>query len=540
MMNDISPSLFPSPSLRGEAEAIQQTAAQVEISLDCFASARNDDGGKRHGEARSHPVLPEGWAYCSVSQVTLKTQMWNPTKDKRNTIKYIDVSAVNREKSLIEEVSEYQTDNAPGRARKIVQTGDTIFATIRPSLRRIVNIPVEFHNEIASTAFCVLRPAPQKIDPDFLFFAVSSEWFVDSVVNLETGASYPAVRDRDIFEQKIPLPMLAEQKQMASVLLQIRQSLLNTYKALDNAQDLKRAAMREVFTRGLRGEAQKQTEIGLVPESWTYTSLGQLCSSPESKIQTGPFGSQLHAHEYIIDGIPVVNPTHLAGNRINHENIPTISEERAQSLSRHRLKTGDILFARRGEIGRLGLVRIQETGWVCGTGCFVVRARNTEIYNPYLAYFFGTEPIVKWLLTNAAGTVMPNLNNTVLGRLPVAFPLLEEQTQIVTLLSAIDDKITLHKRKKAALEALFTSLLHQLMTGKIRVGDLDLESLDCFASARNDKMGVARNDETRPPSLRGGVADEAIQNNKELDCRAADAARNDETRTPRNDGEDAS
>lgn len=133
-----------------------------------------------------------------------------------------------------------------------------------------------------------------------------------------------------------------------------------------------------------------------------------MCEKPDGALQTGPFGSQLHKDEYEEGGIAVVNPTHLAGNRINHENVPRVSEEVAQRLGKHRLRKFDILFARRGEIGRQGLVTEAEETWLCGTGCFLVRASKPYIDNRFLALYFATDRLVKWLYAHAAGAIMPN------------------------------------------------------------------------------------------------------------------------------------
>jgi type I restriction enzyme, S subunit len=381
---------------------------------------------------------------------------------------------VSRETLEISNVAEIPGAKAPSRARKIIESGDTIFATIRPSLKRVAQVPDSLHGEVASTAFCILRPNRNVVDPEFLFFVASNDAFADEVAFFETGASYPAVRDSDVLDQEILLPPLPDQRLIAHVLGTARIALLHQSKSLAASEDLKRTAMRELFTRGLRGEPQKETAFGLMPQDWVETTLGAVCENEESCIQTGPFGSQLHAHEY---QVPVVNPTHLAGNRINHDSVPRVSDERASTLSRHRLQPGDILFARRGEIGRLGLAGPDEKGWVCGTGCFLVRVHSEGIDNSFLARLFGSVGAVAWLESNAAGAIMPNLNNTVLGRLPVVCPPIDEQREIVAILDAIDRKIEFHKRKRTALEELFKTLLHKLMTGEIRVADLDLSAL---------------------------------------------------------------
>ena len=191
--------------------------------------------------------------------------------------------------------------------------------------------------------------------------------------------------------------------------------------SIEVAEDLKRAAMRTLFTRGLRGEAQRETEIGPMPESWGQTTLGDLCGGSGGAIQTGPFGSQLHKDDYQNTGVPVVNPTHLSAGRIDHENVPRISDENAHRLERHRLYVDDIVLARRGQIGRMARVTESEEGWLCGTGSFLVRVRQPFVDNRFLHFQLTTQSIARWLTAHAAGAIMPNLNNVVLRQIPVFF-----------------------------------------------------------------------------------------------------------------------
>jgi type I restriction enzyme, S subunit len=288
----------------------------------------------------------------------------------------------------------------------------------------------------------------------------------------------------DLRRFELPVPSVQEQTSIAEFLDSLIAAIELEGDALEKTDQLKASAMRTLFTRGQRGDAQKESVVGRVPESWELSDLGSVCSVGNGQIQTGPFGSQLHAHEYETDGVAVVNPTHLAGNRIDHTNVPHVSLETAARLERHVLQRGDILFARRGEIGRLGLVGDRETGWLCGTGCFLVRIDHPKVHNAFLARFFAREEVVAWLSAHAAGAIMPNLNGLVLSRLPLAIPTLSEQHEIVATLDAIDNKLDLHNRKHALLEALFQSLLHKLMTGGIRVSDLDLSTLERATAAQ--------------------------------------------------------
>lgn len=105
-----------------------------------------------------------------------------------------------------------------------------------------------------------------------------------------------------------------------------------------------------------------------------------------------------------------------------------------------------------------------EEGWLCGTGCFLVRARKPFIDNRFLSYYFNTEPLVNWLYTHAAGAIMPNLNNTVMKKLPVFYPDLSTQKEIVKVFDTTDRKAATAGRKRNALQDLFRTLLYELMT----------------------------------------------------------------------------
>ncbi len=323
-----------------------------------------------------------------------------------------------------------------------------------------------------------LRPILEEVEPRFYVYFLQSA-FTQLGIFEGTGnkTTIPNLSRSRLAALRVPQPTLDEQQAIVTVLARIRDAIKTHKQSIVLALDLKRAAMRSLFTRGLRGEAQKETEIGPVPESWKQTTLGDLCQEYGGALQTGPFGSQLHKDDYQETGFAVVNPTHMDAGRIVHDNVPRISEQDAHRLQRHRLEDSDILFARRGEIGRQALVTKLEEGWLCGTGCFLVRVRSISIDNRFLSYQFSTEASISWLRTHAAGAIMPNLNNVVLGRLPVFYPEVSDQREIVAILDAVDRKIDLHRRKRAVLEELFKTLLHKLMTGEIRAGVLEASGI---------------------------------------------------------------
>jgi len=99
------------------------------------------------------------------------------------------------------------------------------------------------------------------------------------------------------------------------------------------------------------------------------STLGMICDKAGGVIRTGPFGSQLHESDYIEQGIPVVMPKNIIDGKVSTEDIAYISEDDANRLSQHQLRIGDIVYGRRGDIGRRAFITAKEAGWICGTGC---------------------------------------------------------------------------------------------------------------------------------------------------------------------------
>jgi type I restriction enzyme S subunit len=320
-----------------------------------------------------------------------------------------------------------------------------------------------------------IAPSDTPLDIEFLYFLLLH---ID-LKRILGDVGVPGLNREMAYKEKTRFPTGAdEQRRIAGVLGLVQRAIEQQERLIALTAELKKMLLHQLFTQGLRGEPQKQTDIGPVPESWEAATLGELACKPDGSLQTGPFGSQLHKHDYLSEGVGVVNPTHLWNNQINHEDVPRVSPETATRLERHRLEVGDILFARRGEIGRHGMVTEKEEGWLCGTGCFLARVRRKDIDNRFLSYLFSTSGCIAWLNSHAAGAIMPNLNNTVLRSMPVFFPKLEIQTEIANCLDATKQKMAIHQRKHAALTALFRTLLHQLMTAQLRVHGLELPNLE--------------------------------------------------------------
>jgi type I restriction enzyme S subunit len=219
----------------------------------------------------------------------------------------------------------------------------------------------------------------------------------------------------------------------------------------------------QVSRRNENRPGYKHTQIGWIPTAWQSLNLKNLCHE-KAGIKTGPFGSQLHASDYVEVGVPVVMPRDMDNGRIKVEQIAKISEKKAAQLRSQKCEAGDILFARRGEIGRCTLITEKEKGYINGTGCLRVRLQDGIADPAFFTRYFTTRAVKIWLERNAVGQTMPNLSAEILSALPVIYPPYSEQKKIAEILSTWDNAIeqtrklieAKKRRKKALMQQLFS------------------------------------------------------------------------------------
>ena len=201
---------------------------------------------------------------------------------------------------------------------------------------------------------------------------------------------------------------------------------------------------------------------------WREVTLGTLEAESHGVIQTGPFGSQLHASDYSADGTPVVMPTNIRDLRISTDGIARVADEHVERLARHRLRAGDIVYSRRGDVEKCALVTDDQADWLCGTGCLLVRVQGPTVDARCLAYLLSLSSTRAWISQHAVGATMPNLNTGILREVPVVLPLIDEQRGIAATLGALDDKIESNRRAISLIQQLSRASYvawHDVITG---------------------------------------------------------------------------
>lgn len=316
-----------------------------------------------------------------------------------------------------------------------------------------------------------LRPVQDGIDARFYVYFLQSAF---TQLGIFEGAgnktTIPNLSRNRLAALEVPQPPQQEQAAIAHSLAKVREAIVIHDKATRTAQELKQAAMRELFTRGLRGEAQKETEIGLVPESWELDSLGA-----HHSVVSGGTPSRSNPAYWTGSTIPWVKTTEVNYCVIN-KTEEHITQQGLENSAAKLLPAGTLLMAMYGQGVTRGKVAILGIEAACNQACAAITPTDEAIAPRYLYHFLSWR--YEAIRSLAHGGQQQNLNLEIVRDLLVAYPKTEdEQDEIVTILDALDRKIALHRKKRTVLEELFQSLLHKLMTGEIRVGDLDLSAL---------------------------------------------------------------
>jgi len=246
-------------------QAIQQQDKIIEATKNLKKSLMQKlfTEGTRGEEQKETEIglMPKSWKVLSLSEIVEKTAIIDPRKNPEIIFKYIDVSSISREYLIINEYKEYKGRDAPSRARKAVKEGDIIFATVRPSLKRIAIIPESFDGEICSTAFCVIRCKKDVALPEFVFYYILTDGFVKRVSELQKGTNYPAVTDSDVLAQKIPLPKISEQQQIVESLSMVDRKMLAEERRKVVLQQLFKTTLNKLMTGEIR---VKDIDLGVI------------------------------------------------------------------------------------------------------------------------------------------------------------------------------------------------------------------------------------------------------------------------------------
>jgi type I restriction enzyme S subunit len=315
--------------------------------------------------------------------------------------------------------------------------------------------------------------------------------------HLKDGTSNPSL-SRDTFgAQLLPLPPEPHQRAIAHILgtlddkIELNRQMNETLEAMARALfkswfvdfDPVRAKADGRETVGVDSETAKlfasefeNSERGEIPKGWRVTTLGAEAERCGGVVQTGPFGSQLHASDYVPEGVPVIMPKDIAGRRVSTDSIARIREADADRLSKHRVQPGDLVYSRRGDVERHALIAHREAGWLCGTGCLLVRVGPNWPSPAFASLALDRPESRAWITQHAIGATMPNLNTSILSDVPLVVPPDELLAAFAREVDALEHLHVAGDAESVSLAGIRDSLLPNLISGQLSVAQAERAS----------------------------------------------------------------
>jgi len=319
---------------------------------------------------------------------------------------------------------------------------------------------VDFPFVLGADGTKVLLPNKKIYDPRFYYFALLA---------LEIPSRGYNRHFTILNERSLPLPPLPEQQKIAHILSTVQRAIEAQERIIQTTTELKKALMHKLFTQGLRGEPQKQTEIGPVPESWEVVELGTL-----AKVGNGSTPKRANKAYWEGGTIPWLNSTKIH-DRFITEADQFVTPQAVKECHLPKVAPNSLLIAITGQGKTLGNSAITRIETCINQHLAYAQFQSPQVVPDFVLWFMQTRYEHLRSIAHGGGSTKGALTCGFLKTLPIPVPPHVEQEAIVTTLQTLEDKLTFATRKQAALQDLFRTLLHELMTAKTRVAKVHLK-----------------------------------------------------------------
>ena len=295
--------------------------------------------------------------------------------------------------------------------------------------------------------------SPTKWDADF---AKALFGTVDLTSLVQVGA-LPSYNAGDVESMGIYLPSLFEQEQIGAFFKLLDNLITLHQRKFEKLTNVKKSMLEKMFPQN--GSSYPEIRFKGFTDPWEQRKLGDI-----SEIKTGPFGSTLHADDYVSDGTPIITTEHFKTGALprSKNGLPQVSDSDYKRLTAYTLDDGDIVFSRVGSVDINALITPFQSNWLFSGRVLRVRPQ-TDISSKFLHTRLETESIKTDIRTRAVGQTMPSINTEILKITPLVLPSsAAEQEQIGSYFAALDNLITLHQRELEKLQNIKKSMLEKM------------------------------------------------------------------------------
>ena len=351
-------------------------------------------------------------------------------------------------------------------AKSRFQPGDILYGKLRPYLDKAILADRE---GICSTDILVFRPKPN-VCGSYVLCVVHSAEFLQFAIQHTNGVNHPRTSWSNLRRFECDVPPLPYQEKIAAVLCKTQRAAELEQKLATTTRELKTAAMRQLFSAGLSGEPQKETEIGTIPKSWNVMPLEKL-----AKIGNGSTPKKTISAYWQGGSLPWLTSAKVYDQVIQQAD-QFVTPLAAKECHLPRVPANSLVVAITGQGKTLGHVaRVAIDTFVSQHLAYITFSDKT-VSTEFMRQYLSTRYEHFRQVSQGYGSTKGALTCAFLKSCMVPVPNdPDEQTAIAAALRTIDRKIAVHERRAATHRELFASLLHHLMTGEVRVDKLDVD-----------------------------------------------------------------
>ncbi len=357
-------------------------------------------------------------------------------------------------------------------AKRKLKYGDIIIERSGGGPKQPVGRVVQFRREDGIFSFSNFTTTVRvkkfdDLDPLFAFYILLELYQsgrTEDIQRRTTGLrnlDFKAYKERALF----PLISRREQHHIAYMLSTVQTAIEQQERLIKLTRELKSALMHKLFTEGLHGEKQKMTEIGPVPVSWDVIELADMIEETE----------QVNMRTESERQIKYIDVSSISREHLLVENTAEYLLKEAPGRARKKVVTGDVIFATvRPTLLRVAYINKELNNQVCSTAFCVLRAKE-NVSDKYIYYVVQREQFIKQLAAIESGANYPAVTDRQVKNQKIPKPEYDEQVKIAEILDTCDRQLLHHAKKREVFEELFRALLNQLITGQVRVNDIDIK-----------------------------------------------------------------
>lgn len=368
----------------------------------------------------------------------------------KNSMPFVQVVDVRKDLKLVQDTK--QKISLKAQSYSVFVPKGRVIVTLQGTIGRVA---ITQYDSFVDRTILIFEGFTQNTDSLFWAYTIQNKFDLEK--KTAPGGTIKTITKNALSSFEVLLPLTEEQIQIGEFFKNLDQSIALYKKKLAQTQNFKKEMLEKMFPK--QGSNRPEIRLKGFSGDWNLKILGDV-----SDIKTGPFGSTLHADDYVKNGTPIITTEHFKSGElpIKKCNIPQVSRDDLDRLKSYILQTDDIVFSRVGSVDINALVTDSQKGWLFSGRVLRVRS-NEDVSSQYLHYELSTHRVRKDVITRAVGQTMPSINTEILKNTSIYLPLdINEQIAVGRYFKKIDETSVLLEQQLQTLKNLKQALLAKM------------------------------------------------------------------------------